>query len=193
MRKEKAQGKRRSWKLEVMKTDELDYHLPEELIAQQALAERTQSRLLVLEQNTGTIAHRQFFEIAEILRAGDCLVINDSRVIPARFFARRQSGGKIEGLFLNLNEHGDWQVLLKNASRIKVGETLLFELVELHEPTETKPGLTVIERQERGGWLLRLESDVHYLDILQDYGVTPLPPYIRRQQVNALEDYDRSR
>lgn len=176
-----------------MKTDELDYHLPEELIAQQALAERTQARLLVLDRETGALEHRRFFETVDYLGAGDCLVLNDSRVIPARFFARRQSGGKIEGLFLHLTENGAWQVLLKNASRVKVDETLYLEPVDSRETTKTQVGLTVLERQERGGWVLQVESEAHYLEILRDYGVTPLPPYIRRGQNDLSENYDRRR
>ena len=89
----------RSDNLQVMKVSELDYALPTRLIAQKGLSERTQSRLLVLDRERDVITHRRFEALTEYLEAGDCLVVNDSRVIPARFFARRQTGGKIEGLF----------------------------------------------------------------------------------------------
>ena len=107
-----------------MKVSEFDYVLPERLIAQEGLPERTQSRLLVLDRERDAIRHRRFEALREYLEAGDCLVVNDSKVIPARFFARRQTGGTIEGLFLRSMGKGTWQVMLKNASRLREGEIL---------------------------------------------------------------------
>ncbi|MBN1436933.1 MAG: tRNA preQ1(34) S-adenosylmethionine ribosyltransferase-isomerase QueA [Sedimentisphaerales bacterium] len=169
-----------------MKTDELNYDLPEELIAQQALANRAESRLLVIDRQSDKLEHRQFKDIGDYLRAGDCLVVNESKVIPARFYARRASGGKIEGLFLELSEEGHWQVLLKNAGRLKVGETI--ELVRpgqvKDEVREAEVGLRVVERLGGGEWRLAFEGKGDYLGVLEEYGVTPLPPYIKRAAEN---------
>jgi len=111
---------------------ELHYHLPPELIAQQPAEPRDASRLLVLDRRSGAIAHHVFRELGRFLRPGDCLVLNDTRVIPARFFCRRASGGRVEGLFLH-SDGGEWRVLLRPAARLKVGERLS-PCAELKEP-----------------------------------------------------------
>src|SRR5512143_4332040 len=97
-----------------MKTDELDYTLPSELIAQEPAAVRSESRLLVLDRATGHLTDTRFSRVGDFLRAGDCLVLNDTRVLPARFFARRETGGRLEGLFLHTAETPEvWEVMLK--------------------------------------------------------------------------------
>jgi S-adenosylmethionine:tRNA ribosyltransferase-isomerase len=150
---------------------ELQYDLPPELIAQHPVEPRDASRLLVLDRARGRIEHRTFGDIGEYLAAGDCLVLNDTRVIPARFFGQRQSGGKVEGLFLR--EDGEnWRVLLKPSARLKVGERLACVGSEV--------GLVIVARGERGEWLVRPEPAVSPLEWLARFGRTPLPPYIRR-------------
>jgi len=183
-----------------MKTAELDYPLPEQLIAQQPLPQRDKSRLLVLRRDGSGIEHRRIGDLPNYLADGDCLVLNQSKVIPARFFARRATGGQVEGLFLQLNRQGQWQVLLKNASRLKIGEELILspaimrrdsgqELAaplseqETPQPRDENPPalrLTIIEELNRGEWLLQLRPPQDYLNVLEQFGVTPLPPYIRR-------------
>lgn len=154
-----------------MRLAELQYDLPPELIAQHPVEPRDSSRLLVLDRASGRIEHRMFGDIGDYLAAGDCLVLNDTRVIPARFFGRRQSGGKVEGLFLR--EDGDaWRVLLKPSARLKIGERLACAGSEV--------GLAIVARGERGEWLIRPESAVPPLEWLTRFGQTPLPPYIRR-------------
>ena len=116
------------------------------MIAQRPAEPRDSARLLVLSRATGAIAHRVFRDVVEYLRPGDCLVVNDTQVIPARFYCRRATGGRIEGLFLRVD--GDaWRVLLKRADRLRPGERLACERGELD--------LIVEQRHERGEWSLR--------------------------------------
>ena len=175
-----------------MKVSELDYALPEGLIAQEGLSARTQSRLLVLDRERQVLTHRRFEALIECLEAGDCLVVNDSRVIPARFFARRHKGGKIEGLFLRLTEEGTWQVMLKNASRLREEEILTLYSAATVAGSDAEVGLRVLARQDRGVWLVEPETEEETLSILDRYGITPLPPYIRRKD-REKEASDRKR
>jgi S-adenosylmethionine:tRNA ribosyltransferase-isomerase len=125
----------------------------------------------VLERASGRIEHRAFPDIREYLEPGDCLVLNDTRVIPARFFCRRATGGKVEALFLR-QQGQEWLVMLKRARRLKIGERLAC----LGNDTT----LVVAERRDRGEWLVRPEPAVLPLELLARIGWTPLPPYIRR-------------
>ena len=166
-----------------MLTSDFDYDLPAELIAQQPLPQRDQSRLLVLDRSTGSISHATFSELPEYLGSGDCLVLNDSRVVPAKFAAFRRSGGKVEGLFLAESE-GTWQVMLRPSSRLRKAESL--ELVGY-------PGkLVLLESLGRGLWTVRPEPAATGLEILERIGRVPLPPYIKRQ-TNSDELIDRQR
>ncbi|MCF7956953.1 MAG: tRNA preQ1(34) S-adenosylmethionine ribosyltransferase-isomerase QueA [Phycisphaerae bacterium] len=176
-----------------MKTDNFDFELPDRLIAQHGLPERAESRLMVLGRQKDTVTHRRFSDIVEYIQPGDCLVLNDTRVIPARFHLRRQSGGRIEGLFLKRVDNRQWCALLRNAARLKPGEVVQLDEPEgktiAGEPTE----LTIIEDQGQGQWLLEPVGTECYLDILQRYGTTPLPPYIRRMRddENDVVDHER--
>ena len=107
-----------------MKTEKLNYELPEELIAQQPLPVRTDSRLLVLNRSNGNISDSSFSKLSEYLSPGDCLVLNDTKVLPARFFAKRASGAKLEGLFLEESQGNIWTVYLKGLRKIKIGEKI---------------------------------------------------------------------
>ncbi len=107
-----------------MKTESLSYELPAELIAQRPARVRSDSRLLVLKRENGELVDSGFSGIGDFLSPGDCLVLNDTKVLPARFFGRRSSGGKLEGLFLAERAPGVWEVMLKGARRVKVGETI---------------------------------------------------------------------
>lgn len=166
-----------------MLTAEFDYELPSELIAQSPLAKRDQSRLLVLDRANGTIRHSNFSSLAEFLTHGDCLVLNDSRVIPAKFKVFRQSGGKVEGLFLAESE-GVWEVMLRPSARLKENEAL-----EL-------PGypscLRLLKSLGRGVWQAQPEPAASSLEILESIGQVPLPPYIKRQ-TNSEDSNDRQR
>ena len=165
-----------------MKTSELDFELPKRLIAQQGLTDRTGSRLLVLRRPDGGIEHRRFTDVAEYLESGDCLVVNESKVIAARFFTRRETGGRIEGLFLEPIEGGRWQVLLKNAGRLRLGELVTLERrgTDARKTTGNAVRLRAVAEQGEGRWVVQPELGGDYLKILGEYGCTPLPPYIQR-------------
>ena len=107
-----------------MNTELLDYHLPPELIAQTPPKTRTESRLLVMDRRSGKVEDKNFPDIISYLRPGDCLVLNNTKVLPARFFARRQTGANLEGLFLTEEAPNTWLVMLKNAQKVKPGETI---------------------------------------------------------------------
>ena len=154
-----------------MLTSEFDYHLPAELIAQEPLARRDQSRLLVVERASGGIRHASFRGLADYLDPGDCLVLNDSRVVPAKFGARRRTGGKVEGLFLAESE-GIWQVMLRPSGRLRERESLEFMGGEGR--------LKLLESLGRGMWSARPEPPAEALGILEQIGRPPLPPYIKR-------------
>ena len=154
-----------------MLLSELHYDLPSDLIAQRAVEPRDASRLLVLDRATGDLQHRTFRDIREYLRPGDALVINDTRVIPARFFCRRPTGGHVEGLYLH--QVGNlWRVLLKPGARLKIGEQLA-----CHGCGQV---LVIRERHDRGEWAVLPDPPVDPVDLLGRIGLTPLPPYIHR-------------
>jgi len=169
----------------IMKTDELDYVLPEELIAQQPAKNRGRCRLLVLDRQTGRMTDSCFADISEFLRPGDCLVLNDTRVLPARFFARRATGGKLEGLFLLQQDNGLWQVMLKGLGRVKEGEQIRLKNVKGGDFCVAQ----VLEKKANGKCLLKIEPPLLSCDsktrgpaekTLKLIGFPPLPPYIRR-------------
>lgn len=172
-----------------MKTEELDYDLPPHLVAQEPPAERRRSRLLVLHRDRGTLEDRIFSDLTEYLHPGDCLVLNNTRVLPARFFAQKPSGAQIEGLFLFETSDRCWQVLLKNSRKLRPGDRLQLLDHSLHPFVST-----VAERsQTPGQWLLRPEIDVDAPAILGQIGFAPLPPYIKRlkKDMHTAEDLDR--
>lgn len=154
--------------------EDYDYELPAGLIAQQPLPNRDDSRMMVLNRSLKTIEHRQFKEIASFFQAGDLLVLNNSRVIPARAWAARKDGdGKsIEFLFLKEQKPGVWQVLCRPARRVKEGDRLVFD-----KELEAR----VIGRGPLGQRLLEFNT-TDVLGKLREIGVAPLPPYIKRKQ-----------
>lgn len=156
-----------------MRRDELHYELPPERIAQHPVEPRDAARLLVLDRTTGHMEHRVFRDLPQYLSAGDALVLNDTRVIPARFFARRATGGRVEVLFLHETADG-WRVLLRPAARLRTGQTLACE----GDTTR----LELVGAAERGQWLVRPQPPLAPLDLLTRIGRTPLPPYIRRSE-----------
>jgi S-adenosylmethionine:tRNA ribosyltransferase-isomerase len=168
-----------------MRTDDLDFHLPPELIAQSPPAERAASRLLHYRRDDRSIAHRTFSDLPSLLRAGDVLVFNDARVVPARFSLRRQTGGLVEGIFLAEESPNAWRVLLRN---LPPGRwTLTFD---------RRPDVVVEtrERREGGEWLIHLACGVPALQFLAEVGRMPLPPYIKRNRGEDERDAaDRER
>lgn len=138
-----------------------------------------------LDRKTGHIEHRVFSDIAKMLRPGDLLVVNDTRVIPARFYCQRKSGAQIEGLFVRHADGRCWEVMLKNANRCVEGEVISFR----NSPTQ---GLQLLERMGQGLWKVLPQPQGEAEEILDKLGRTPLPPYIRREQQSPdAEDRDR--
>lgn len=161
-----------------IETGDFDYPLEAELIAQQPAARRDESRLMVLNRRTGRTRLHRFTDLPSLLAEGDLLVVNNTRVIPARFFCRRASGGAVEGLFLHELVRADappgWRVLLKGANRCRVGERL--ELVG-----GAGVELELAENQGQGQWLVAPVPAGAAAEVLARAGQTPLPPYIRRK------------
>lgn len=159
-----------------MKTEKLNYYLPPELIAQQPTDIRSSSRLLVLNRSGSELIDSQFSGIGDFLSPGDCLVLNDTKVLQARFFARRSSGGKLEGLFLAESEPGTWEVMLKGARKVKPGD-------ELYLKDKAKKDFCtaeILEKIGRGRCRLKIKTGDGPETILEKIGYPPLPPYIKR-------------
>ena len=171
-----------------MRTDKLNYHLPAELIAQQPADVRGDSRLLVFNRCSGEFEGSQFSRLGDFLMAGDCLVLNDTKVLPARFFAHRASGGKIEGLFLAESEGSIWTVMLRGARKVKQGEGIYLKDREKRDFCRA----TVLEK-DKGICRLKIETDADAGTILEKIGFAPLPPYIKRGDDlgQAVEDGQR--
>ena len=163
-----------------MKTSDFNYDLPEELIAQEPLEDRASSRLLVLHKDTGEREHKHFRETRDYLRAGDCLVINDTRVLPARLFGERVgTGAVIEVLLLVRRELDVWEVLVRPGRKARPGDRISFGGGRL-----TAEVLTIVEDGNR---LVRFHYDGVFEAILEELGEMPLPPYI----THKLEDKTR--
>ncbi len=153
-----------------------DYVLPKELIAQQPAVQRADARLLVVRRGAGTIAHHHIRDLPELLKAPDCLVLNDTRVVPARLIGRRAgTGGRWEGLFLADDGHGLWQILGKTRGKLTAGESLQLTNAVGQDDIE----LRLIEKRENGVWIARPRSDEATLPLLERVGRVPLPHYIR--------------
>ncbi|SEP92989.1 tRNA preQ1(34) S-adenosylmethionine ribosyltransferase-isomerase QueA [Piscibacillus halophilus] len=163
-----------------MNIEDFDFELPEELIAQTPLVDRSSSRLMVLNREQETINHRYFYNIVDYLNPGDCLVLNNTKVMPARLFGEKEdTGGKIELLLLNQLEGDEWEVLVKPAKKVKEGTRLSFGDGLLKA--------VCTGQKEHGGRLIRFEYDGIFLEVLDQLGEMPLPPYIKEQ----LDDRDR--
>lgn len=163
-----------------MKTSDFYYDLPEELIAQDPLEDRSSSRLLVLNKETGEREHRVFKDIIEYLKPGDCLVINDTKVIPARLIGERGgTGAKIEVLLLKRKENDVWETLVKPGKKMKVGAQVSFGNGLLTGE--------VIDVVEEGNRLIQFHYEGIFEEVLDQLGQMPLPPYITHQ----LQDRNR--
>ena len=170
----------------IMKTEKLNYHLPPELIAQQPLRVRSSSKLLVFNRSTGEIVDSYFNKLGDFLTPGDCLVLNDTKVLPARFFAQRKTGAKIEGLFLNEKSSGLWNVLLKPAAKLKPAETIYLKDKKNNDFCKAE----LMEKLNAGNCLLKIKKHAKPYAILEKIGFPPLPPYIKRtrDQRQAAKD-----
>ncbi len=162
-----------------MKTHDFWYDLPEELIAQTPLEKRDESRLLVLDRETGRLEHKHFYDIIEYLQPGDCLVMNDSRVLPARLLGNRPTGGAVEVLLLRDMGDKKWECLCKPGRKMQVGQEVIFGNGELTA--------TVTAIQEDGNRVVEFHYDGIFLEVLERLGKMPLPPYIKAE----LQDRER--
>ena len=160
-----------------MKKSDFYFDLPEELIAQTPLERRDSSRLLLLDKNTGEIEHRHFFDLPEYLHEGDCLVMNDSRVLPARLLGSRGSGGSVELVLLRDLGEGKWECLSRPGRKTKPGTELSFGEGEL--------SATVLEVAEGGNRIVQFHYDGIFLEVLERLGKMPLPPYIKAELKDA--------
>ena len=161
-----------------MKTSDFDYYLPEELIAQTPLKDRSSSRLLVLDKNTGIIEHKHFYDIIDFLNEGDVLVRNNTKVIPARIFeTKSETGAHVEVLLLKQIDDC-YECLVGNAKVVKVGVEIIFS---------DKLKATCKEVKDEGIRILKFESEGIFLEVLEEIGNMPLPPYIKE----SLLDKDR--
>ena len=163
-----------------MKTSDFNYELPPELIAQTPIPQRDASRLLVLDKNTGAWQHRHFYDLPEYLRPGDCLILNNSRVLPARLLGHRlPGGGACEVLLLIDRGNKTWECLVRPGKRMRTGAKLSFGDGELTaEVVEELPG---------GNRLVRFDYEGIFLEVLERLGKMPLPPYIKEE----LQDRER--
>ena len=163
----------------MMKTSDFNFDLPSELIAQTPIEKRDASRLLVLDKNTGEIQHKHFFDLPSYLKSGDCLVLNNSRVLPARLFGRRSGGGACEVLLLIDRGNKVWECLVRPGKKLRVGAKISFGDGELTAE--------VVGEVEGGNRLVRFDYDGIFLETLERLGKMPLPPYIKEE----LEDSER--
>lgn len=165
-----------------MQVELFDYHLPESLIAQTPLADRTASRLLTLDKRSGQISHHKFEQLEQYLKAGDVLVLNDTRVIPARLFGlKADTGAKAEVLLLKQLEGDRWEALVRPAKRLKVGTRLHFGSESGEQASTPLLTATVESEGDMGSRVLRFSYNGIFNEILDRLGHMPLPPYIKEQ------------
>ncbi|RSJ47030.1 tRNA preQ1(34) S-adenosylmethionine ribosyltransferase-isomerase QueA [Streptococcus gordonii] len=163
-----------------MNTADFDFHLPEELIAQTPLEKRDASRLLVVDRSSGEFSDQHFDSIIDQLQPGDALVMNNTRVLPARLYGEKPgTGGHVELLLLKNTEGDQWEVLAKPAKRLKVGAQVSFG--------DGRLTATVVDELEHGGRIVRFDYQGIFLEVLESLGEMPLPPYIHEK----LADRDR--
>ena len=163
----------------MLKTHDFWYDLPEKLIAQTPLEQRDGSRLMVLDRDTGAVAHRHFYDIVDYLNPGDCLVMNDSRVLPARLLGHRPTGGAVEVLLLRDLGEKRWECLCKPGRKMQEGQEVIFGDGELTA--------TVCEVREDGNRVVEFHFEGIFLEVLERLGKMPLPPYIKAE----LQDQER--
>ena len=162
-----------------MKTRDFWYDLPEELIAQTPLKQRDSSRLCVLDRATGAVSHRHFYDILEYMQPGDCLVMNDSRVLPARLLGHRPTGGAVEVLLLKDLGENKWECLCKPGRKMQIGNEVIFGDGEL--------SAKVTDVLDDGNRIVEFCYEGIFLEVLERLGKMPLPPYIKAE----LADQER--
>ncbi len=162
-----------------MKTSDFYYDLPPELIAQTPLQQRDSSRLMVLDRSTGAVEHKHFYDLPSYLRPGDCLVLNDSRVLPARLIGHRETGGVSEVLLLTDKGDNVWECLVRPGKKLRPGAKVTFGNGQLTAE--------ILEVLPDGNRLVRFDYEGIFLEVLEELGRMPLPPYIKAE----LQDQER--
>ncbi|MEI6892791.1 MAG: tRNA preQ1(34) S-adenosylmethionine ribosyltransferase-isomerase QueA [Pontiella sp.] len=169
-----------------MKTDLFNYDLPSELIAQHPPERRELARMMVIHRDSGILEHRRITDLVDYLHAPDVLVVNNTKVIPARIFGKKASGGKVELLLLEETSPNEWKVLMKTSRRPKVGDVLTL--------CSGKATATMLYDGEQGEAVLKIESERPLMEVLDEEGVPPLPPYIaRKEQTQQQIEKDKNR
>lgn len=164
----------------ILRKEDFNYALPEELIAQDPLLDRSASRLMVLDKETGEVTNRVFKDITDYLHKGDVLVINDTRVIPARLIgARENTGGKVEVLLLKRKTKDEWETLVKPGRKARIGDRIVFG--------DGRLKAEVVDIVDEGNRIVRFEYEGIFEEIIEELGTMPLPPYI----THKLEDQER--
>ncbi len=161
---------------------EFNFELPDELIAQEPLPDRQASRMLAVNRSAKTFSNRSFFELPQFLRSGDVLVLNNTKVFPARLYGRSETGAKIEVFLVSESENGVWETLARPARRLRAGKRIHFG---------DKLSAEVVDKSADGKIFVKFESVGDFDQILDEIGKTPLPPYIRRE--TSAIDTDRER
>jgi S-adenosylmethionine:tRNA ribosyltransferase-isomerase len=170
-----------------MRLNDLEYDLPPELIAQSPVPERDRSRLLAVQRGGPVAGHHLFCELPDLLCEGDLLVLNDTRVLPARLIGRRErTAGKWDGLFVRQTEHGVWEMLCQTGGKPVPGETVIIESACGDDVLR----LEMVEKTAGGRWLMRPQRLGSVVDLLARFGRIPLPPYIRKGHAES-EDRER--
>ncbi len=156
-----------------MKVSDFDYFLPEELIAQTPLKNRPSSRLLVLDKETGALSHRTFSDVLDFLQEGDCLVLNDTKVLPARLYGTNKTGAAIEFLLLSQKEDDIWEIIVRPGKKCTPGKVISFG--------DGKLAGEILEVLDNGNRIVRFSYDGIFNEILDELGEMPLPPYIHEK------------
>lgn len=162
-----------------MQINEFDYHLPEELIAQHPTDKRDESRLMVIDRKRGDVEHKHFYNVLEYLKEGDCLVMNNSKVIPARIFGTKEkTGAKVEFLLIKRKEGDVWETMVRPGKKLHPGDVVSFS-------EDGRLKAEILDYGEEGTRLARFHYEGVFLELLEELGKIPLPPYIERESEQA--------
>jgi len=168
-----------------MELSDFDYHLPDSFIASHPIKDRVSAKLFAIEKNNGQKRHLIFKDIIELFCSGDVLVLNNTKVIPARLFGNRKTHGKVEVFLLKQKKDNEWEALLRPSGRVRAGEVLDFK----HEDCSLSVCVVDAPRPDSGNRLIRFD-DPSWMEKIETIGHVPLPPYIRRKDSKEdREDY----
>lgn len=165
-----------------MLISEFNFDLPESLIAQEPLENRENSRMLILDRAEKTVEDAHFYDFTKFVKSGDCIVLNNTKVFPARIFGETETGAKVEIFLVERKEHDKWEALARPAKRLKIGKKVIFN---------EKLSATVLDKTEEGRVVLEFSANGNFDEILDEIGKTPLPPYIKRDDENFDADRER--